>query len=123
MQRKTFWEPMICMQAAISTSRWTLRSSSRSSNLLKIYGSPSSNLRRRKSPMFDLEEPKEKLPDGLSQQPEFIKVLLIEDNPGDARLVKEMLVEAGANQFSLTHVGLISTGLSVLRDQDFHLIL
>ena len=68
-------------------------------------------------------EPKEKLSDNLFQHPEFIKVLLIEDNPGDARLVKEMLTDAGANRFSLTHVGLISTGLSALGDQGFHLIL
>jgi diguanylate cyclase (GGDEF)-like protein/PAS domain S-box-containing protein len=74
--------------------------------------------------MPDFEEPKEKLSNNLSQQPEFIKVLLIEDNPGDARLVKEMLIDAGANRFGLTHVGLISTGLSVLlEDQGFHLIL
>ncbi len=74
--------------------------------------------------MSDFEEPKEKLSNNLYQHPEFIKVLLIEDNPGDARLVKEMLIDAGANQFGLTHVGLISTGLSVLLgDQGFHLIL
>ncbi len=74
-------------------------------------------------PMSDFKEPKEKLSGDLSQQPELIKVLLIEDNPGDARLVKEMLIEAGTNQFNLTHVGLIRSGLSALRDQDFHLIL
>ena len=74
--------------------------------------------------MSDLEEPKENPSNGLQQQPDFIKVLLIEDNPGDARLVKEMLVDAGANRFSLTHEGLISTGLTALRrDQSFHLIL
>jgi diguanylate cyclase (GGDEF)-like protein/PAS domain S-box-containing protein len=74
--------------------------------------------------MSDFEEPKEKLSNNLSQHPEFIKVLLIEDNPGDARLVKEMLIDAGANQFGLTHVGLISTGLSaLLEDQRFHVIL
>ncbi len=74
--------------------------------------------------MSDFEEPKEKMSNSLSQPPQCIKVLLIEDNPGDARLVKEMLIDAGANQFNLTHVGLISTGLSVLLgDQDFHLVL
>ena len=73
--------------------------------------------------MFDFEEPKEKPTNGLYQQPETIKVLLIEDNPGDARLVKEMLVEAGANQFSLAHLGLISAGLSLLKDERFHIIL
>jgi diguanylate cyclase (GGDEF)-like protein/PAS domain S-box-containing protein len=74
--------------------------------------------------MSDFEEPKEKPSNGPYQQPEIIKVLLIEDNPGDARLVKEMLTDAGANRFSLTHVGLISEGLSgLLTDQGFHLIL
>ena len=32
----------------------------------------------------------------FDQRPEIIKVLLIEDNLGDARLVKEMLADAGA---------------------------
>ncbi len=74
--------------------------------------------------MFGFEEPKEKPSNGLYQQPEIIKVLLIEDNPGDARLVKEMLIDTGANRFSLTHVGLIREGLSrLLGDRGFHLIL
>jgi diguanylate cyclase (GGDEF)-like protein/PAS domain S-box-containing protein len=74
--------------------------------------------------MSGFEEPKEKPSNGLYQQPDIIKVLLIEDNPGDARLVKEMLIDTGANRFSLTHVGLIREGLSsLLKDQGFHLIL
>jgi diguanylate cyclase (GGDEF)-like protein/PAS domain S-box-containing protein len=75
------------------------------------------------TPMSDFEEPKEKPSNGLYPQPEIIKVLLIEDNPGDARLVKEMLVDAGAHQFSLAHAGAIREGLSLLRDEDFHIIL
>jgi len=55
--------------------------------------------------------------------PEIIKVLLIEDNPGDARLVKEMLVDAGASKFRLTHAGLLGEGLSHLRDESHHVIL
>jgi len=56
-------------------------------------------------------------------RPEIIKVLLIEDNPGDARLVKEMLVDAGVNKFSLTHVGLFSEGLSLIRNESHQVIL
>lgn len=74
--------------------------------------------------MSDFEESREKQPNDLSEHRKFIRVLLIEDNPGDARLVKEMLIDAGANNFGLTHVGLIRTGLSVLaEDHGFHLIL
>ena len=73
--------------------------------------------------MSDLETRKEKPSSVLYQQPEIIKVLLIEDNPGDARLVKEMLIDEGANKFSLAHVGLIREGLSLLRDEDYHVVL
>jgi diguanylate cyclase (GGDEF)-like protein/PAS domain S-box-containing protein len=61
--------------------------------------------------------------DNLYQEPKIIKVLLVEDNPGDARLVKEMLVDAGANKFSLAHVGLISEGLSLLREGGYDVVL
>jgi diguanylate cyclase (GGDEF)-like protein/PAS domain S-box-containing protein len=73
--------------------------------------------------MSDFETTKKKPSNILYQQPEIIKVLLIEDNPGDARLVKEMLVDAGSNKFSLAHVGLIREGLSLLRDEGYHVIL
>jgi CheY-like chemotaxis protein len=33
-----------------------------------------------------------------------IEVLLVEDNPGDARLVQESLADAGSERFHLTHV-------------------
>jgi len=57
------------------------------------------------------------------QQPEIIQVLLIEDNPGDVRLVKEMLVDAGSSRFSLTHVGMIREGLALLKNGSYHVIL
>jgi diguanylate cyclase (GGDEF)-like protein/PAS domain S-box-containing protein len=59
----------------------------------------------------------------LNQEPEIVKVLLIEDNPGDVRLVKEMLVDAGPNKFDLAYVGMIREGLSLLKDEIYHLIL
>ena len=54
---------------------------------------------------------------------EIIRVLLIEDNPGDARLVREMLVETGTNRFNLEHVERISQGLTRLSQEDFQVIL
>src|SRR4030042_3582047 len=74
-------------------------------------------------PMSDFKAIKENPSDVPYQQPEIIKVLLIEDNPGDARLVKEMLVDAGANTFSLAHVGLTGEGLALLREESYHVIL
>ena len=58
-----------------------------------------------------------------SPRPGTIRVLLIEDNPGDARLVKEMLADAGASKFSLTHVELLREGLSLLEEESHHVIL
>jgi diguanylate cyclase (GGDEF)-like protein/PAS domain S-box-containing protein len=74
-------------------------------------------------PMSDFETIKENPSDVLYPQPEIIKVLLIEDNPGDARLVKEMLIDAGANKFSLAHVGLIREGLVLLKEEAYQVIL
>ncbi len=72
--------------------------------------------------MAHLEEKKEKRPTA-ADRPDLIKVLLIEDNPGDARLVKEMLVDAGASRFGLTHAGQLSEGLRLLREESHHVIL
>ena len=52
-----------------------------------------------------------------------IKVLLVEDNPGDARLLRETLVEAGAVQFELTHVERLSEALQRLSEQRFAAVL
>jgi two-component system cell cycle response regulator len=43
-----------------------------------------------------------------------IYVLLVEDNPGDARLVEEMLKEGGADDFALKHVDSLQEGLRIL---------
>ena len=52
-----------------------------------------------------------------------INILLIEDNPGDARLVMEMLVEGGGKKFNLVQVERISDGLRRLGQDYFHVIL
>lgn len=44
-------------------------------------------------------------------------LLVIEDNPGDVRLLREAIRENGENEFSLTHAADLKTGLSVI-DKD-----
>lgn len=51
------------------------------------------------------------------------RVLLIEDNPGDARLFREMLVEARGIPFDLEWVDRLSTGLERLDDRDIDCVL
>ena len=52
-----------------------------------------------------------------------IKVLLVEDNPGDARLVKEALSEASGQNFSLIHVGRLSEALVQLEAEEIDIVL
>ncbi|MEA3386208.1 MAG: ATP-binding protein [Thermodesulfobacteriota bacterium] len=53
-----------------------------------------------------------------------VKVLLIEDNPGDARLIKEMVSEADGAEFDLKHVDRLSTGLKhLVAAEDIDLVL
>lgn len=54
---------------------------------------------------------------------EQINVLVVEDNPGDARLIREMLAEAKDGGFNLEHADQLSTGLERLADWDAHLVL
>ncbi|MGD8926549.1 MAG: EAL domain-containing protein [Thioalkalispiraceae bacterium] len=53
----------------------------------------------------------------------FIKVLLVEDNPGDARLVREMFSDIGANEFILTHVNSLDEALNQLDKDQFDVML
>jgi len=46
----------------------------------------------------------------------LIKVLLVEDNPGDARLVREMLTEAKGQRFRVECCDCLSTALQCLAD-------
>jgi PAS domain S-box-containing protein len=52
-----------------------------------------------------------------------IHILLIEDNPGDARLIGEMLAEAPSTRFSLKHSDSLSDGLIVLTENTHDVIL
>lgn len=54
--------------------------------------------------------------------PKVIKVLLIEDNPGDARLIEEMLNESGI-QFKLECADKLSSGIDRTRSDVFDVIL
>ncbi|MGD8625317.1 MAG: ATP-binding protein [Anaerolineae bacterium] len=56
-------------------------------------------------------------------QDRLIHALLIEDNPGDARLIREMLVEARATDFVLVTAGRLSSGLDYLDAQEFDVVL
>jgi len=52
-----------------------------------------------------------------------IRILLIEDNPGDALLISEMFSEAGNDLFEMTHADCLSTGLFNLAEERFDLLL
>ncbi len=52
-----------------------------------------------------------------------IKVLLVEDNPGDARLLAETLTEVGWPQFDLTHVEEMDEARRRLSRQKFDVVL
>jgi two-component system cell cycle sensor histidine kinase/response regulator CckA len=52
-----------------------------------------------------------------------IKILLIEDNPGDVRLVREMLTDAGAQGITLEWVPRLSQGLEYLAKGETDLVL
>lgn len=52
-----------------------------------------------------------------------VRVLLIEDNPADARLVREMFLELGADRFELEHADRMTAGLTRLERQSFDALL
>ena len=56
-------------------------------------------------------------------KPNRIKVLLIEDNPGDARLIKESLAETRPNPFHLEIVDTLAGGLHRLDTGDIEALL
>ena len=51
------------------------------------------------------------------------KVLLIEDNPGDFRIIKEMLKETQHTKFELEHYTSLKTGLEHLEESKFDIVI
>jgi two-component system cell cycle response regulator len=51
------------------------------------------------------------------------KILLIEDNTGDIRLIREMLTEVPDASWELKSAGWLSTGLECLTKEQFDVIL
>jgi len=47
---------------------------------------------------------------------EIVRVLLVEDNPGDVRMIREMLAEVKHDGFSLEYAEQLSTGLERLAE-------
>jgi PAS domain S-box-containing protein len=52
-----------------------------------------------------------------------LRVLLVEDNPADARLVEEMLKETGPTPISLVHAGRLRQAISYLEREGFNAVL
>jgi two-component system cell cycle sensor histidine kinase/response regulator CckA len=52
-----------------------------------------------------------------------IRVLLVEDNPADARLLREAVFQGGAGRIELEHVDRLATGLRRLLENSFDLVL
>jgi signal transduction histidine kinase len=59
----------------------------------------------------------------LDTKPKQIKILLIEDDIVEARLIQEILKNFDLNQFSLAHVKRLQAGLERLKKEQFDLIL
>jgi signal transduction histidine kinase len=54
---------------------------------------------------------------------ETVRILLVEDNPGDARLTRELLLESGALDFVLTHVMTLGEGIERLAGEALDIVL
>ncbi len=59
----------------------------------------------------------------MNREKENVNVFLIEDNPGDARLIKEMLSECRDMEFVLQSAGTLKEGLELLSKGGFDVIL
>jgi len=55
--------------------------------------------------------------------PEALRILLVEDNPGDARLVRELLGDAAQVRFTVVHVADLTAALQIPRGEGFDAVL
>ena len=55
--------------------------------------------------------------------PEKITILIIEDNPVDARLIKEVLAEGNGGAYNLKYADSLSDGLKKISEEDFDIVL
>ena len=76
---------------------------------------------------MDIElQPAHKNPDlqpATEEHAQPLRVLLIEDNPLDARLIQIMLAEAGGGRFKLERADRLSAGMSLLATGDIDMVL
>jgi len=63
------------------------------------------------------------MPKALSVDTKPMRVLLIEDNPGDARLIRETLAAVDHTRFELTHADCLTTGLMHLAQGGMDIVL
>src|SRR5262245_55934542 len=54
---------------------------------------------------------------------ERLRILLVEDNPGDARLLHEAVASAGKPSFAMTHVSRLGEALALLGSESFDAVL
>ncbi|MGD9385090.1 MAG: response regulator, partial [Thioalkalispiraceae bacterium] len=59
----------------------------------------------------------------MSNELKTIKVLLVEDNPADARLVRELFLDIDASEFELTHVETLNASFDALQQHNFDVML
>lgn len=54
---------------------------------------------------------------------DFIRILMVEDNPADARIIKEMLLEIGNVRSSVTHVETLAEAIQHLETKRYDIVL